>query len=280
MSRLAASGLFLLAQLLLLSLAYADERRLAVLDSSGRERFFPVETLLAEFGSREVTVFDPQFGVPRSYRGVPLRPLLAALGLADEDLVLECTDGYSIALPKVLLADPALEPVLALADSEPSPGLHWQLYPHGREMVNFDPFYLVWAVRDVDPHSAAAGERVAELPWPYQLTRLVPADRYYLPSPPPATAQAVRAGYASYVSHCVKCHRLQGVGGAVGPELDRSGGMLQVLDDSQLQQLILQVTDYFPRTKMPVYAGKLGEGELRDLVNYLRWMTAGDRPPG
>ncbi|TGD74588.1 c-type cytochrome [Mangrovimicrobium sediminis] len=254
--------------------ALADPRNLLLTDGDGAEHSIPVAQLVARFGERTMTVFDPQYDAVRSYRGVPLRPVLESFGMSGEALILECIDGYRIALPAQLLADPDLEPLLALGDAAPSPGHNWLLYPHGREVVDFDPFYLVWGLRDTSPEDAQHDTRVERLPWPYQLTRVVPEADYLPPTPDASASAAVRLGHSTYVDHCLKCHSLAGRGGALGPPLDRPGGMVLSLQDAQLRQLIQRVTDYFPRTKMPVYEETLQAGELDGLVSYLRWTLA------
>ncbi len=251
--------------------ATADPRELRITDSEGQELRLPVAQLEADFGMRTATVFDPQYGAVRSYRGIALRPLLDSLGLGADDLVLECIDGYRIALTAQSLADPQLEPLLALADTAPTAGRHWLLLEHGRELVDFDPFYLVWSVRDMAPEQAAEDPRVARLPWPYQLTRIVPEADYLPPAPAGDVPESVVLGYGTYVDHCLKCHSLEGRGGVLGPPLDRPGGMVGALDNARLRALIYRVTDVFPKTKMPVYESTLSARQLDALVAYLRW---------
>ncbi|MEM1112528.1 MAG: c-type cytochrome [Pseudomonadota bacterium] len=228
-----------------------------------------IAELESRYGLTRLQVNDPQYGERREYEGVLLRPLLEDAGLDSlDELLMQCSDGYAIALDTSLLSNPALVPMIAFRDTRPSKDSHWQLLEHGRETVDFDPFYVVWGTTNETRESAE------QLPWPFQLTSIRPAGDLSPEAPPKGTDIAIAAGHETFVKHCLKCHQVQGTGGSLGPVLDREGSMMSFMDDDMLGRFIYQVNDFFPQTKMPSYASVLESRQIDNLVSYLRWVAA------
>ena len=267
-----------LLALLLLTIAApasrgADERVLRVQDGDA-ERTYAVAELTEAVGLTELTVpDDPLFGANRSYLGFALPALLRHLGLGDApELLLVCADGYSIPFDA---ADTLTQPVrglLALRDTAEPAGSdrHWPPYHHGAELIDLDPFYLVWA--PVDPGSDID---LGSLPWPYQLTEIRRLDRaaYFAPARPPAAAGAsVRQGFGVYQAHCGKCHRMRGTGGSVGPALDRDASLSALLTPEQLADFVRHDPRRFPQSKMPAFGASLSPAEIDAVVDYLKAM--------
>ncbi|MEM0954758.1 MAG: cytochrome c [Pseudomonadota bacterium] len=247
------------------------DKQLQIELSQGGINHLATSDMFQRYGEETLAIDDPHYGERRTYRGVDLRDLLRDQGFAiGEQLILECTDGYEIPFDTTVLEHADLEALVAFSDLKPTEGSDFKLYQHGRELVDFSPFYLIWK----DDSQQLETEAWDKLPWPYSLVRIRRAGDF-APAPPAADAEAsVHAGYATYVDHCVKCHKIDDRGGQLGPQLDRNPGMLRVLSDDQALHLITQVSDFFPGSKMPIFKDILEEEQARDLVSYLRWMLA------
>ena len=251
----------------------ADNRLLRVQDGA-TQRQYTVPELIAAIGLTELRVpKDPHFGPDRVFTGFSLEPLLAHVGLGDaSEILLVCADGYRIALDVSTLVKPPLSNLLAIRDMAlPTAGEdHWEVFLHGAEIVNFDPFYLVWASND---ERVDLGTEV--LPWPFQVTEIQRFDRlkYFAPALPPAGAnEAAKNGFALYTAHCGKCHRIRGVGGDVGPVLDRENSLSSIFTKAQLRDYVRHDESRFPRSKMPPFSALLSETEIDQVVSYLRVM--------
>ncbi|MDJ0851696.1 MAG: cytochrome c [Myxococcota bacterium] len=261
--------------------AIADDRVLHVEDG-GAERRYTVDELVGALGLAEFEVAnDPHFGPDRVFAGFELGPLLEHIGLGDApELLLVCVDGYRIPFDTRALSGPRLQGFLAIRDAAlpADAASHWTPYRHGAELVSFDPFYLVWASSD---EGADLGSDT--LPWPFQLSGIQRFDRaaYFGPARPPAGAgDAARQGFPIFTAHCGKCHRVRGVGGEVGPALDRQGSLSSLLPTAQLRDYVQHDEARYPRSKMPQFSKLLSSREIDQVVAYLQAMQSGTPPPG
>jgi len=253
--------------------AIADDRVLRVQDGDA-VREYTVAELIGAIGLTELRVAkDPHFGPDRVFAGFALEPLLSHSGLGDaQALLLVCADGYRIPLDASALSQRPLRALLAVRDSAlPADGkTHWPSYRHGADTISFDPFYLVWASTDENTQP-----NTETLPWPFQLTEIHRFDRdsYFAPAQPPANADAaVREGFAIYADHCGKCHRMRGVGGEVGPALDRDYSLSSLLTRAQLSDYIRHDESRFPQSKMPPFSKLLSATEIDQVSAYLQAM--------
>jgi mono/diheme cytochrome c family protein len=254
----------------------ADDRVLRVQDGTAQRQYM-VPELVAAIGLTELRVAkDPHFGPDRVFAGFALEPLLKHIGLGDaSELLLVCADGYRIPFDASSLMQPPLRGLLAIRDTAlPSDsGTNWEGYRHGAEVISFDPFYLVWAgAHDrLDPDTEA-------LPWPFQLTEIRRFDRdtFYAPAQPPAGAgDPLQEGFAIYTAHCGKCHRMRGVGGDVGPALDRDSSLSSLLTTAQLHDYVRHDESRFPQSKMPPFSKLLSPTQIDRVVAYLQAMQPG-----
>ena len=79
-------------------------------------------------------------------------------------------------------------------------------------------------------------------------------------------------GFAIYVTYCGKCHRMRGVGGDVGPALDRDGSLSSILPRAQLSDYIRHDEKLFPQSKMPQFSKLLTPAEIDQVTAYLKAM--------
>ena len=253
----------------------ADDRVLWVQEGDS-VRQYTIDELVAAVGLTEFKLAqDPYLGTNRVFAGFELATLLNHIGLGDAaELLLVCADGYRIPFDTSVLSQSDLHGLLAIRDTAlpANAGKNWPPYQHGAEMISFDPFYLVWASTgngaDPDPNTE-------NLPWPYQLTEIHRFDRvaYFAPAQPPAGAgEAAREGFGIYTEHCGKCHRMRGVGGDLGPVLDREGRLSSIFTTAQLSDFVRHDTSLYPRSKMPQFSKTLSSAEIDQLVAYLQVM--------
>jgi cytochrome c553 len=74
------------------------------------------------------------------------------------------------------------------------------------------------------------------------------------------------------LSHCGKCHRMRGVGGEVGPALDRDGSLSSLLSMAQLRDYIRHDESRFPQSKMPQFSKLLRPMDIDQVASYLQAM--------
>ncbi len=263
------SALWLSALFLVSEEAAADERVLR-LDNGTGPQSLTVDALLASHTAVTLTLDDIEYKESHTYQGILLRDLLQQAGFAEgAQLMLVCTDGYSIPFDSSVLSDPQWQGLLALQDIEASEGKHFIDFQHGADLVNFAPFYLVWTQTPGTP--SAATSSVHDLPWPYQLTEirlLQPAD-YQAAMPDADAAPVVQQGFDLYFKHCIKCHSANGSGGTLGPPLDAEHGLAALIARGDLAQRISQISKFYPQSKMPDFNSSLNATEADALVAYL-----------
>ncbi len=211
---------------------------------------------------------------PKRYLGYDLATLFDKLSLPlDRDYLLVCADGYAIDFDARLLRNPALQAHLAVADVDAGEDV-WLPFYVGREETPIAPFYLTWRQRGASPAGAIAPD-LKKLPWPYALTEIreKPSDAVAAAAPDLGVTAPVTAGFSAYQAHCIKCHRVAGVGGTLGPELTTSPAV-QYLSDSELLSVIERIDRYYADSKMPRFENALPDQETLNIVAYLRHINA------
>jgi mono/diheme cytochrome c family protein len=101
-----------------------------------------------------------------------------------------------------------------------------------------------------------------------------PATNTAVPSPlPSATIDELASGRKVYAASCANCHKENGSGGEVtidGKTLDpedlTSAKMKGWSDDKMIRVIMNGAED----DGMPAFKGKLSEGEMRDVVKFIR----------
>ena len=227
----------------------------------------------------EFAVENPSTRQPASYRGASLADLLTLVygeRWKSAGLVKFVTvDGYQ---PVVTVAAiQRHQGLMAYADAGAD-----RLRPlgdgHGGT-VDPGPFYLVWEnLKDT-------GARTDPwLQWPWQLAKveLTSLEREYPQTAPPAGASPeVLRGFNGFLSHCAKCHQINGEGGQVGPELNYPVNVTEYWQAEWLPKFIGKPADIRHNSKMPPYPATAGDAqaEIRDIVAYLRAMREGKLAP-
>jgi len=261
--------------------AQADNRLLHFKTSykSGTEtvQSLTIKEMHNSFVEIERQLFDIQYKAHRGYKGFDLREVLAFAGFEPgATLMLVCEDGYKITLDTSVLDDPDVQGMIATSDLAPTESENWELYPHGRELVSFDPFYVVWS-KQSDSGPAPSQETLSllkKLPWPYQFQEIrdLQESDYIAAKPSSDASTEIHEGFSQYMDNCYKCHQVSGVGGTLAPALDRAGSIASTLPLEPLSKMIRNIKDYYPLTKMPNYTDTLTEKEALEVAAYLKYV--------
>ncbi len=250
--------------------AFALERLSVTRD--GATRSYTFDELDQLVGRSELEIPNDYIfkGKTKRYLGYDLATLFERLRLPkDREYLLVCTDGYAIDFDARVLANPAVQAHLAAADADAGDDV-WLPYFVGSKETPIAPFYLTWRVRADAPANATLPDMM-KLPWPYALTEIreKTSDATAAAAPTHGATATVTAGFDAYQTHCIKCHRVSGVGGTLGPELTTSPAV-QYLSDSELLSVIERIDRYYTDSKMPLFEGALPDQETLNIVAYLR----------
>jgi mono/diheme cytochrome c family protein len=218
---------------------------------------------------------DPVYGGEKRYRGIPLVDMLGAIP-AVEDLAqrgalvfFHAADGYTAAmnLERALTAGG----VLAVSDLDALPGRSWITIDQGGREVSPAPLYLVWPGAESDD---------PRFVWPYQIQTIEvkPFAEQYGAAVPEAQNglldEAVRRGFEQMRVRCLTCHAVNLVGGDLGPELNVPMNVTEYWKPEMLPRYIRNAASFHARSKMPSFHDALSDGDIADILAYLRFMAA------
>jgi mono/diheme cytochrome c family protein len=215
-------------------------------------------------------VNDPVYKRKQQYQGFWLGDVLKNLaqgGRAETDVYVRfrCKDGYLPIMP--LARAMGAKGLIAIRDANAPQGQEWQPLPGSATASTPAPSYLVWISPPGDPD---------EYPWPYQMVAIE------LVSSSDAlaglNAEGSKPGHELFVTHCLKCHAINGVGGTLGPELNSPCSVTEYWNARFLSRFITNAGSIRAGTKMPTF-DSLPEKDIQVIVEYLRSM-AGHKKPG
>lgn len=231
-----------------------------------------LESLKASVLPQLVRVFEPYEDREVTFEAMPLTAVLDVIyGDAwrhEEELLFTCQDGYQPSVP----VQRVLEHRAWIAFARPgASGFEIEKTESGtKKTVDLSPFYLVWENLD-----DAQIRQESDYGWPYQLVGvdlIRSADRFPGLTPPPDSSPEIQAGFRAYRVHCSKCHRLNGEGGSIGPELVSGSGLVRSRDPEWLRNWIEDPANIRPGTRMPPLNPALPDraAVVDDLIAYLR----------
>jgi mono/diheme cytochrome c family protein len=85
-------------------------------------------------------------------------------------------------------------------------------------------------------------------------------------------------GREMFVTHCLKCHAINGLGGTFGPELNFPCSVTEYWNARLLSRFIANASSVRAGTKMPSFDSLRGE-DIQEIVEYLHSM-AGHKKAG
>lgn len=215
-------------------------------------------------------VSDPVYKRTQRYQGFWLLDVLNGLdrkGHPESDVYVRfrCKDGY---LPIMPLAR-ALggKGLIAIRDANAPRGEDWQRAPGSGNLSTPAPSYLVWVSPAGDPEA---------YPWPYQMIaiELVSSSDALAGLAPGGS----KPGDELFVTHCLKCHAINGVGGTFGPELNSPCSVTEYWNPRLLSRFIANAASIRSGTRMPNFTS-LPDKDIPAIVEYLQSM-AGHKTPG
>jgi mono/diheme cytochrome c family protein len=214
-------------------------------------------------------VDDPVYKRKQRYQGFWLSDVLKDLdhrGHPETDVYVRfrCKDGYLPIMP--LARAMGAKGFIAIRDANAPKGEDWQPLPGSGSPSTPAPSYLVWLAPPGDPE---------EYPWPYQMVaiELVSSSDALTGLDPDGS----KAGRDLFVTHCLKCHAINGVGGTFGPELNSPCSVTEYWNPRLLSRFIANAASIRAGTKMPNF-DSLGEKDIHLVVEYLQSMASHKKP--
>jgi mono/diheme cytochrome c family protein len=214
-------------------------------------------------------VNDPVYKRKQRYEGFWLRDVLKDLGRGHPDgdlyVLFRCKDGYAPMMP--LARAMGAKGLIAIRDANAPQGEDWQSLPDSGTSSTLAPSYLVWVSPPGGPE---------EYPWPYQMVAIE------LVSSSDALAGldsgGSKRGRELFITHCLKCHAINAVGGTFGPELNSPCSVTEYWNRRLLSRFIANPSSIRSGAKMPKF-DSLPEKDIQAIVEYLQSM-AGHKKPG
>lgn len=233
-------------------------------------RSYTQEALLANPAVRSITVTDPVYRRPMTYRAIPLPALLKGTGIgADDYLQARAVDNFSVSIPGRLANANSTQTEGFLAVE--TPAASWPPIPGKPDKASAGPFYIVWRL--------APPARVSSEYWAYRLAALAITDSPSKRWPGLAVAadvpagDPIRIGLDRFVALCMACHRFNGEGeGEQGPDLGRPMNVTQYFQIPALKKLIRDPASVrrWSEQKMPGFdRAALSDSELDAIVDWL-----------
>ena len=237
-------------------------------------------TLAGEVGPGTVRVHEPYEEGVIAFKAFPLREVLDTIYSPswrhEEELLFTCSDGYQPTVPVKRVLEHHAWLAYAREDLE---SFTIQKKESGEvQTVDLGPYYVVWENLN-DQKIRQEGD----YGWPYQVVAIDlidRRDRFAKMVPPKGSSPAVLAGFDAFRVHCSKCHKVNGEGGTIGPELNPEGGSGEYYEREFLRTWIEEPAKIRPKTRMPALNPALPNRAkvVRDIVAYLLSMSGAGAP--
>jgi mono/diheme cytochrome c family protein len=156
----------------------------------------------------------------------------------------------------------AAKGLIAIRDANAPQGEDWQPVPEREASSTPAPSYLVWLSPPGDPD---------EYPWPYQMVAIeLVSSSDALAGLDPVGSQP---GEELFVTHCLKCHKINGVGGTFGPELNSPCSVTEYWNPRLMSRFIANAGRVRAGTRMPSF-DSLPQKDIQAIVGYLESMAS------
>jgi mono/diheme cytochrome c family protein len=223
----------------------------------------------------QVRVSEPYEKADVDFSALPFAAVLDAVyGRAwreEEELLFTCSDGYQPTVPVARVLAHRSWLAFDRADAQGFEIL--KLESGQRRSISLGPYYLIW-----DNLKDPLIRQELDYGWPYQLVGIDlirTGDRFPEMMPPADASPEVRAGFAAFRVHCSKCHKLNGEGGSIGPELNAATSPVEYRDRSWLERWIDDPSQINDSSRMPPLNRDLPDraGTIDRILDYLVVMS-------
>lgn len=241
-----------------------------------------LESLRQSVEPAAVRVVEPYESREVEFMALPFDLVLDAVYTdtwrSEEEILFTCRDGYRPTIPvERVLSHRAW---LAFERTGRADFAIQKRESGALKRVELGPFYLVWENLD-DPQM----RQEADYGWPYQLVAvdlIRSRERFPEMMPPPDSPPEVEAGFAAFRIHCSKCHKVNGEGGGIGPELVAAASPLAVRDPDWLRTWIEDPSRIRSDARMPALNPDLPDRAriVDEILAYLGAMVAAGVEPG
>ena len=210
---------------------------------------------------------DPVYHKAKKYKAVNASLLiqneidLTKIDPKNTKIVFECSDGYKPEMPLELFLN--ANPYLAYQDVDAPKGAKWEpIIKDGNEM-NAEPFYIVYT---------SVSEKDTRYKWPYNLVKiyLEPLNKSTLELYP-LKNRKLETGYTLFKNQCLTCHSINGIGGAMGPELNYPRSVTEYWKEKELVDYIVNPASFRYKVKMPTLG--ITKQQSQEIVDYLKYMS-------
>lgn len=234
-----------------------------------------VEELALAIEPRRIEVFEPYEQAEVVFTAFPIERVFdEAYGPSwrDHEAVLfTCRDGYQPTIPVARILNK--QGFIAI-DRPGDVGFTILKYEEGTtRRVPLGPFYVIWENLE-DAHTQSEGD----YGWPYQVEAVALVSfrsRFGDMTPPKGASATTLAGFQGFVVHCSKCHKINGHGGEIGPELNYPANPTEYMTDAWLRKWIDDPTSMRLAPRMPPLNPDLPDRArmIDEIVAYLAVMA-------
>jgi mono/diheme cytochrome c family protein len=179
-----------------------------------------------------------------------------SIDTSNKEVLFICKDGYNVSVPLFQLLNE--KGFVACKDID-SKG-KWD-----EEIVDkFSPYYLVWDIEKNDSNHS----------FPYGVThiKIINKAKEFADAYPLNASKKVDKGFQLFMKHCIKCHKLNKVGGTIGPELNTPKSIMEYWKTEDVKAFIKNPNNYRNNSKMPAMT-QISDDDVNLIVKYLTHMV-------
>jgi len=217
-----------------------------------------------------IVEYDHFFKSPKVYSGYFINSILDSIVKAEGFdvhktlLVFECVDGYKplMELSKIY---GKTKGYIVYKDLDRGLSKEWADSVYKK----ITPYYLVWDHVKKEDNSFV---------WPYGLTgiRLIKSDLEFQ-SIYPSKNTGLEKGFVLFRENCLKCHSINKVGGAMGPEFNIPRNITEYWNEKDIIAYAKNPTSFRYNSRMPPISN-LSDSDMSQILEYVKFMKNNKLP--